>query len=433
MQPTVHQSQINKKLDNQATIAFMKQSTSQIFYDHLVSVYQEQFDQAEKAYWIANQAAIDGDYAIEPVYDFQFPEINFSSAKVFHPQAIDFSANVQISPTVNKKVKRKWWKHRLKPQVSPTNLVTSNYGLQQLKPIDWINLDWDQVHFLNPIATKAHWLNWKEHQMEADLSKTFAKQTIKAHYALEFSFDYYDLDQQNLLKREKFIVALSSAADIAYFAWLTISGSDQLENHIVCPHPQQWLRDLQIYIHKLCQIVINNHYLNQSQYEMHRMLINKTVAYLGNYLWPQGQISFSPNDLMHQYFSKILNINTFSKLFANRMASGEVFEQHQSWLIKELAKVFNFDHYLTWLKDQIYNQVHTIIKTIVASQHYQDHLDGNLSDQAICPQAKALKTSIDQVLKFDKISQHATIYYDFLIIIKDQWANLLTIQPPQLT
>ena len=50
MQPTVHQSQINKKLDNQATIAFMKQSTSQIFYDHLVSVYQEQFDQAEKAY-----------------------------------------------------------------------------------------------------------------------------------------------------------------------------------------------------------------------------------------------------------------------------------------------------------------------------------------------------------------------------------------------
>ena len=46
----MHQSQINNKSDDRAIIAFMKQSTSQIFYDHLVSIYQEQFDQAEKAY-----------------------------------------------------------------------------------------------------------------------------------------------------------------------------------------------------------------------------------------------------------------------------------------------------------------------------------------------------------------------------------------------
>ena len=428
-----HQSNLNNtpltNKDYQA-IAITKQSTSQIFYDYLVSRYQDQFNQAEKSYWIANQAVIDGDYAITPVYDFQLPEVDFNSPNVTQPQAIDLHANVNIKPTAVKKVKTKWWNRILNKNQS-NQVQPSHYGWSAIKPIGWIELDPNRDLFVNPLVAKVNWLNWKESQMMDNISKTFAKQNIKAQYALEFSFDYYDLDQEKLLKREKFIVALSNEADIAYFSWSTINGLEQLENHIVCPHPQAWFQDLQIYFHNLCNEVINKVYLSQNQYEMHRDLINNTIAYLGNYLWPQGQISFTSNDLMHRYFSKILNINTFSEWFTNRMAGAEVFAKNKAWLFQQLIEVFNFDHYLEWLKDQIWTHLHDKINQILNSQHYQNHLDGTKSDHQLHPDASKLTQSISQALKFDKISEHANIYYQLLTTITIQWNNLLAVKPPQ--
>ena len=267
--------------------------------------------------------------------------------------------------------------------------------------------------------------------MQAD-----AKTTIKTKIALEFWFDHYDLNQEQILKSERFNVSLSEQADIAYFCWTTVvnkaNNQEEIENSIISVHPQSWYQNLLIFINNLCADLIAKRYLVQPKYQKYVQLINNTKTYLANYIWIPHQIKYEPEHFVHQLLAKVLNPTTFSELFSNRMAANQGFIENEHLFKQAVVETFNFDQYLTWLQMQIYHHLSQKVNHIKTNQHYHAHLHPELKPSQILPQAQALQTTISHYQKINKINEHPNIFYEILEKLDRQWTTLLNLEPPEL-